>query len=138
MPAIEVDDTDYVGAAFHKVCNEAKESGTYYVALFESRPFYGGPEEGGWWGTDRILVAYQRYESEEAAMSAKDAVEELAAELSAEDRRADGELCLRQMEWLDARGLEADYLPENDGASEFYVTVTEGLPESAYGERHYS
>ena len=138
MPRTADEDLDYLRDSFHQVCSEAKTAGLWYVVLFENRPFYGGPEEGGWWGNDRILVAYQCYDTEEMAEAAKDKVMELAADLTAESRRAEGELCLHQMEFLDARGLDADFLPENDGESEFYVTVMERVPESAYGCRHYS
>ena len=136
MPQLD-DNLCYLKAAFDAVCDDAKKAGCWYVALFEARPYYGGPEEGGWWGTDRILVAYRMYESEEAAENAKEAIEVMAADLTADERKRDGDLCLRQMDWLDDRGLDADFLPENDGPSEFFVAVTEGMPESAYGGRHY-
>jgi hypothetical protein len=32
------------------------------------------------------------------------------------------------MEWLEARGLDADYLPEMNGAEEYFVLVTETVP----------
>lgn len=128
----------YLQDAFDHVCKEAKKAGGFYVSLMENVPYYGGPEEGGWWGSDTRLVAYQYFTTEEAAEAAKDKVEELAAELSAQARRNFGEQCLRELDWLEARGLDADYLPEPDGESEFFVTVTEGLPQESEGVRGYS
>jgi hypothetical protein len=133
-----IESEGFVKQAFEAVCKEAKPAGVFYVAMFELVPYYGGPEEGGWWGEDNILVAYQRFDTQEAADAAKEKIEELAADLSAQERTAHGEYCLRTMEWLDDRGLDADFLPEDDGPSEYYVTVTDSLPESSYGCRHYS
>lgn len=127
----------YLEHAFHEVCNKAIKCEGCYVALMERVPFYGGPEEGGWWGTDTNVVAYQHFPSEELAHAAADRVRELAEKLSVEAKREYGQQCLREMEWLDARGLDADYLPEPDGEREYYVTVTDELPTPSYGCRHY-
>ena len=42
--------------------------------------------------------------------------------------RGYGDHCGRQMEWLEARGLEADYFPEDDGPEEYSVSVYSELP----------
>jgi hypothetical protein len=128
----------FLQQAFDAVCKEAKNAETWYVCLMESAPYYGGPEEGGWYGTDTHLHAYQPFNNEEAARDAAAHVEELAAELSAESQKDFGDQCLREMEWLDARGLDADFLPEPDGESEFYVLVNQGVPEESRGCRQYS
>lgn len=124
--------------AFFTVCREAKPAKEYHVSLYANAPFYGGPEEGGWWGSDTFLVASQAFPTEQAAHVAKAMADQLAIELSAEERRAGGEACLRQMEWLDARGLDADYLPEVDGDIEYFVAL-EDQPGSQQqrGCRHY-
>lgn len=127
----------YLQEAFNQVCSEAEQPKVVYVVLMERCPFYGGPQEGGWWGRDNIVRAFQRFETEEAARAAEKAVEAMARELSAQARREYGDYCLRTMEWLDARGLDADYLPEPDGESEFYVWITGEYPESTYGSRHW-
>jgi hypothetical protein len=123
--------------AFNRVCRQAIQAKAFYVTLMESCPFYGGPEEGGWWGTDQRIVAYQHFPTEEQAEAAKEAVDKLAEELSTESRKAFGDQCLRDMEWLDARGLDSDFLPEVDGESNFFVVLSEGLPEESFGPRHY-
>ena len=127
----------YMQAAFNQVCDDAKKPEGVYLCLMERATYYGGPEEGGWWGHDFLLAAYKHYSTREAAEMAKGDVEKLANTLSADSRRAFGNQCLREMEWLEARGLDSDFLPEPDGDSQFYVTVSEGLPENEYGSRHY-
>jgi hypothetical protein len=123
--------------AFECACKDAIQATGHYVSLMESVPYYGGPEEGGWWGEDHRIVAYQIFPTAIQAEAAKAATDKLATELSAEALREYGDGCLRDMDWLDARGLDADFLPEVDGESRFYVTVTEGLPEETFGPRHY-
>lgn len=124
--------------AFHKICDKAINTGLYYVSLVENRPYYGGPEEGGWWGRDQIVIAYQSFNSEEAANAAVLLIEELAADLSATALQEYGDKCLRECEWCEARGLDADYLPEVDGESTFDVYISEELPQHCYGEREFS
>jgi hypothetical protein len=130
--------SSYIREAFNKICEQARQTESWFVNLCESSPYYGGPEEGGWWGHDTHVVAYQEFPSEELAEAAKEQVLKLAKELQEESRREYGEYCLRSMEWLEARELDADYLPEPDGPSEYYVAVTRGAPaEATYGCRHY-
>ena len=124
-------------AAFDTVCKKAKVPEKWYVILMETCQAYGGPEEGGWYRTIREVVAYQEFQSEDAANAAKEEVQVLAEELSKEKRDEHGKMCLSQMEWLDARGLDADWLPENDGPSEYYVTVSNHIPENNDGSTHY-
>jgi glycogen debranching enzyme len=128
----------YLQAAFDAVCEEAKPAEGHYVCLMESVPYYGGPEEGGWWGRDTNIVAYQYFATAEQAEAAKEAVEKMAQKMSNESKREFGKQCLREMEWLDTRGLDADYLPEPDGESEFYVIATTELPLESRGCRQYS
>ena len=129
--------SNYLNEAFHAVINDAKPAEKWYVSLMESVPYYGGPEEGGWWGNDSHLVAYREFPSEESAEAAREAVDKLALELKAESHKSFGERMLRELDWLDARGLEADWLPEPDGESDYYVVVSQGIPEESLGVRHY-
>jgi len=124
--------------AFDAVCTQAKTPETWFCALLQHEQFYGGPEEGGWWGTDTEVVAYQAFASEDAAEEAANRVRDLAAELERDSRREFGEQCIREMEWLDARGLDADFLPEPDGETRYSVSVCQELPVAARGERQYS
>lgn len=127
----------YIQIAFDEVCKDAKPAHGFYVCLMERVSFYGGPEEGGWWGADTHIAAYQYFPTEEQARAAQEQISKLAYELEQDARKQFGEACLNEMEWLEARGLDADYLPEPDGPSEFYVIVSEGLPKESRGCRHY-
>lgn len=127
----------YIQEAFNLAISNAEQPQAWYVCLMESIPFYGGPEEGGWWGCDSILIAYKEYVSEELAQKAKEAVDKLAKDLQDEARAEYGERCLRELDWLEQRGLDADWLPEPDGESEYHVIVTQSIPENYYGCRHY-
>jgi hypothetical protein len=124
--------------AFFAVCDEAKAVEGHYVSLYVQIPYYGGPEEGGWWGSDTCLVAYFQCRTNEEAERVKEAVEKYAEGLNADARRTFGQQCLREIEWLEARGLEADYLPEVDGEESYYVMIEESVGEHEHrGCRHY-
>lgn len=123
----------FIVEAFDEICQEAKNSSKYYLALYRKVTAYGGPEEGGWWRHHEILEAYQVFETEEAVLAAEAAVTALAKEMNVEERRKHGDRCLKQ--WADAerRGLDVDDLYGPDGgADEYVVRVTEegALPES--------
>jgi len=127
-----------ISEAFFEICQEAEPASPRYVSLYISAPFYGGPEEGGWWGQDVTLIASQRFETEDQAEAAKTRVGALAADLNREAKDSFGEYCLRQMEWLEARGLDADYLPEVDGSEEYFVCIeTNPGSQAHHGNRHY-
>ena len=95
----------------------------YYLSLYERIPFYGGPEEGGWWVEDTILEASKRFSSVERAESARRRVEELAKKNTEEAQAAYGDQCNRELDWLEERGLEANFLPEPDGPSQYFVVI---------------
>lgn len=124
--------------AFFAKCKDAKPSNRCYLSLYVITPYYGGPEEGGWWGQDVNLVAYQTYATSEEAMAAMGTVKELAEDLSVQAKREYGNHCLQQTEWLNARGLDDDFLPEPDGEVTYSVQV-EGRPGDGEccGTRHY-
>ena len=124
--------------AFFEICREAKPAKASYVSLYISMPFYGGPEEGGWWGRDVELVASQRYASEEAAEAAAEAVRGYAAKLSKEAKDQFNAGCASEMEWLEARGLDADFLPEVDGEADYFVAVEDSPgSQASEGSRGY-
>lgn len=130
---------NYLEAAFNAACrDDAVEPQEIYVCLMVSTPFYGGPEEGGWWGEDRTCVKYVRCASEHEAQILKDRIIGLAADLSKEAKRDYGQAMALSCDWLEARGLDADFLPEPDGPERFYVTTCDHVPVATYGERQYS
>jgi len=115
----------FLHAAFDKVCPSAEEASPRYVSLYEKSSSYGGPEEGGWWRHTVSLVKTQQFSSEAAAKKALAEIEALAAEWKQESVHAHGERCLRETEWCEARGLDADYLPEPDGPSKYMAVIEE-------------
>lgn len=123
---------------FFAVCTEATIPHANYVSLYERTPFYGGPEEGGWWSASTQLVAYKSFISSEEAEAALAAVKALASRKTDESRKAWGDRCLKELEWMEARGLDPDFLPETDGNDEFFA-VCEERPgsEESEGTTHY-
>ena len=130
-----------VKQAFYEVCEkpvEVDRSGGGYVSLYVGVPYYGGPEEGGWWGHDTSCLAYQWVEGEKEADAAVERVRRLAEELGQQAKTEFGDYCLKQTEWLEARGLDDDFLPEVNGEETYFVT-REQQPRSleSTGSRHY-
>jgi hypothetical protein len=128
---------NYLQEAFEAIIQDAKTPEQWYVVLVEKMPFYGGPEEGGWWGWDTHVVAFKEYPTEELAQVAAEQIRKFAKELTDQSRREYNEYCSQQMEWLEARGLDADFLPEPDGPSKYSVLVTNEIPQNTYGCRRY-
>jgi hypothetical protein len=130
--------SDYINAAYTKVCQEAESSEDRFVSLYESHRYYGGPEEGGWYGTDRRLVKTARFSSQSTADRVAERITKLAEEMTAESKRAWAEQRSRECDWCEARGLDADYLPEPDGGTEYFVVIENvaGSRESR-GPRYY-
>lgn len=124
--------------AFNKICDNAKVAKSVYVSLYVNVPYYGGPEEGGWWGKDTNLVAYKEYSNLDSAKAALDAVNKYAAELNEQAKIDFGSQCKKECDWLDQRGLDSDYLPEVDGEESYFVVI-ENTPggECDKGIRHY-
>jgi hypothetical protein len=126
--------------AFFSICKDAQPAESIYVSLYVSVPYYGGPEEGGWWGSDTHLVAYKEFRTQEEADAAEEQIKAYAEKLNQEAKKAHGELCLAQMEWCDARGID-DYnsvFGEVDGEDSYYVVQEERPGEGeSRGCRHY-
>lgn len=119
---------NFRAAAFNAVCTNATEPETWYLCLIESCQVYGGPEEGGWWQQIDALARYQEFASEKEAKNAANRIHALADQLTREASNSHSRHCERQCDWLEARGLDADYFPENDGPSYFRVWVGTELP----------
>lgn len=113
--------------SFFEICENAKLTGSFYVSLYVRVPYYGGPEEGGWWGSDVKLVAYKEYSSMDQAESSKKMVEDYAKELNHESKRSLNQKCKDECDWLEERGLDSDYLPEVDGEEEYFVIVENSI-----------
>ena len=131
----------YINEAFSLVCVAAvrQDPGTqWYVSLYERTQQYGGPEEGGWYINASALVAYQEVASEPEAERIAEQVEQLAKRLSDQARHEHAKGCAAQCEWLDARGLDSDWLPEPDGPTMYMVRIENHPGEHTYqGPTHY-
>ena len=92
--------------AFYEACENAQDPEGFWVSLYQKSPYYGGPEEGGWWGEDIILVSYQYYPTKESAEAAINSVKKLAESETMRARAEYGDQCLRESEWLEERGLD--------------------------------
>lgn len=123
--------------AFFEVCSDAVPANSSYVSLYRVESFYGGPEEGGWWGRDYVLVAYKECSNDVAAQAIKGEVESLARQLSKEAKDNFNRACAAECEWLEARGLDADFLPEVDGEDSYLVFAENTPGENAYTASRY-
>ena len=130
--------SDAIKAAFFEVCTSPVETVGHYLSLYLNSPYYGGPEEGGWWGSDSSLVASQYFPTEEQAIEARDRASNLVKEMNDEARKDYGNQCRRELDWCEARGLEQSFLSEVDGEANYWLCVesTEGSQESI-GCRYY-
>jgi len=128
----------YLSETFHRICKESKQAESHYVSLYAEEPFYGGSEEGGWWGKDIVLIEYQEFDTLEAAEAVKSTIEILAVEISDLSKKEFGNRCLRETRWLEERGLDDDSLPQPDGETKYFVVI-ESFPgsRSCRGCRHY-
>lgn len=124
--------------AFHTICDNAKPAKSVYVSLYVNTPYYGGPEEGGWWGEDTSLVAYKEYSNIESAKVALEAINKYAQELNEKSKINFSKRCASECDWLEKRGLDSDYLPEVDGEENYFVVIESTLGHSCKdGIRHY-
>jgi hypothetical protein len=109
--------------AFIEILEDAKPCEAAFVSLYRRKSWYGGPEEGGWYGETISLEFSKRYPDKEEAEAAKELVDGKAKEMTAEANEAWARRCANDMEWLEERGLEPDFLPEIDGPDEYFVRV---------------
>ena len=123
--------------AWNEIIEDREVAQECYLSLYENVPYYGGPEEGGWWGSLHILKEYCKCSSREAAEMLMEKLQERCEQLNKESKKADGEDCLRHMERADQRGEDVDDYGY-DGPSTYYMLI-----ESAPGQnqqtsyRHY-
>lgn len=126
-----------ISQAFDTVCTSAVQREVVYLVLYRTVEFYGGPEEGGWYGHDEFVEAYQEFPSRHAAEAARTAVEALAARLTREAEDERNRAALRACERAYARGEDLDgpddpYWTRGD---EFRVVVQSELPSDTRGNR---
>jgi hypothetical protein len=125
-------------AAFEAVCVDAVKREGVFLSIYCRSPFYGGPEEGGWWGSDTVLEEYQAFDFIDDARAA---LNQIGLHVEAENNSAKLEYskrCRRECEWIEARGLDDNALPEVNGPDSYFVRLetVRGSFEST-GARHY-
>lgn len=129
----------YIKEAWEQICKDAQEPDGVWLTMYCDYPFYGGPEEGGWWGTDCVLQETMYFQFENDANGTKEIVQKRAEELNELAKRRFGDRCLQELEWLDARGLDSDYLPEPDGEEKYFVVVEKQRGSfEHHGDRQWS
>ena len=62
--------------------------------MYLTERWYGGAEEGGWWGSTVTAVAHVSYKTEAEAEAALAAVKQLAIAKTKEAKKIHGDVCL--------------------------------------------
>jgi hypothetical protein len=117
-----------ISDAFDAALSDVKSPTTWYVCLMLREQYYGGPEEGGWYGYDTTLVRFAQFPSEEAAWDGAEKVKRLAACESSRAHEEFNRMCLRSCDEAEARNEDVDRLPEVGGPDSYRVIVTNQLP----------
>src|SRR5262245_27731876 len=130
-------DSGSIHTAFRLTLPDAEKAERWYVVLMAQVPYYGGPEGGGWWDSDTHAEAFQECVSRGQAERIAGQVRQRAATLARAAQRGFEEQCARELDWLEARGLPPEFLPEVDGPTEYSVIVSQGIPAPTYGSRRY-
>jgi hypothetical protein len=102
-----------------------------FISLYEYYQSYGGAEEGGWWYHQSFLQESYECLNGEQADQIRQEMQDFAEELNEASKRQHDKHLSESLDWLEARGLDADYLPEPDGPTEYGIT-NERFP----GESH--
>lgn len=124
--------------AFEFVCVNAIKHEGIFVSLYRREPFYGGPEEGGWWGADVILDSYQCFDFMPDAVLAIKAMGQAVQNANGAEKLAYSKQCRQESEWLEARGLDDDALPEVNGPVAYFIRIENIRGSfSSTGARHY-
>ena len=122
----------YTRQAFFDAIDETPtDADAHYVSLYARVPFYGGPEEGGWWGSDCELECYYRFATLQQAEAAYEQIFQLAETLSQQSKAEWSEQCARECEHAEARGIDPADLPETDGETTYFATVERELNSHA-------
>ena len=110
----------------------------FHVSIYLKERYYGGPEEGGWYGTDLTLESSVQVQSKRLA-------DELAAKLSSTAdqktkfaKTAWSKMCQRELDAAEASLIDPLDLPEPNLPDEYCVFVerVKGF-HATRGSRHY-
>jgi hypothetical protein len=112
--------------AWDEIIEDSEVAQECYLSLYENVPYYGGPEEGGWWGYLQILQKYCKCSSHKQAEMLSDKLRKHCEELTEDAKKADGEDCLRHMERADRRGEDVSD-DGYEGPSTYFMQI-ESIP----------
>ena len=125
-------------SAYFDVCDTAvrTEQTKWFVSLYVKAPFYGGPEEGGWWGTDRLLVAYYEVPSEEMANTIVEKIEGWVSDINDDAKRHHDEVNLQLSINAENKGYDSpeELYGEDDGPEQYFVVIENGVGQNEYRE----
>jgi len=110
----------------------------FYVTLWRIESYYGGPEEGGWWGENHLVESVTQFDNEADAEAYATRIDNDIRTRSREAETAWANGCRAECEWADARGLDVnDAFPETDGPDTYSCTIGTEPPTDSYGPDHY-
>jgi len=128
---------DILIQAWDEIMADAQEAEECIVSMYSVERYYGGPEEGGWWGNLFILQKYVRCSNRDAAEKLQHKLQERCEELNREEQQRDSEDCLRHCERAWSRGEDVDDYGY-DGPSTYHVLIEKFPGENQQTERsHY-
>jgi len=123
--------------AWNEIMADAQEAEECIVSMYSIEPYYGGPEEGGWWGNLLILKEFVRCTTRNAAEKLQEKLQSRCEEMSREEKTFDYEECLRVCVRAYARGEDVDD-HGYDGPSSYTVLIEKFPGENQVTERsHY-
>jgi hypothetical protein len=131
-----------IRTAFYRITEVTPEPRRkFYLVLRRSEQYYGGPEEGGWWGWDHLVEAFKMFASKEEAEQAYDQVQDYIKTLNRECAEARLNGLNRAYEDAVARDPAADLDGEDDNRcgleTHYSVDIEDHEPKDEYGPQHY-
>lgn len=130
-------------SAYFDVCKTAVKvtNERWFVSLYIKAPFYGGPEEGGWWGCDRVLVASYEVASDVMAQTVYEKIASWVSETNDDAKREHGEVNLQLSINAEQKGYDSpeDLYGNDDGPDEYYVCIENNVGQNEHrDDRHYN
>ena len=114
-------------------CESPRQKESKFISLYQSHQCYGGAEEGGWWYHQSFLQESYECIDEQQASEIRQEMWDFADEMNELSKKQHNKHLAESLEWLEARNLDADFLPEPDGPSEYHVTYERYPGESDTG-----
>lgn len=102
---------------------EVISNNPFYVSIYRKERYYGGPEEGGWYGTDVILESSVQVKTETLAEELRDRLLGVAVEKTKTAKKQWSNLCQRELEAAEARLIDPLSLPEPNLPDEYVIHI---------------